>query len=59
MIGKFIYIFDEKSKDKLLSKGYELFSSDEKKHVYMFLNKEGMEFSDAGITYVISNQMTL
>jgi len=61
MNEKFIYVFDEASKDKLERAGYKLIASYEKKNTYVFANKQSdnvMNFSLDGISYFPSNKLT-
>lgn len=43
MIGmdkQFVYVFDEKSKDILLAKGFEFIKFDEQNNIFVFHNQE-------------------
>lgn len=62
MDEKFIYVFDEDSRDKLERAGYKLIASYEKKNTYVFVNERrnggNMSFSLDGISYLPSNKLT-
>lgn len=58
MDEKFIYVFDEEAKKKLLEAGYKLVASYEKKHVYVFANNNSMSFSFDNISCCYSNKLT-
>ena len=55
----FIYVMDEKSKDKLLANGYTLLKHNEKSNVWCFENKlpDQMAF-DLDINCVFSDMLT-
>lgn len=56
---KFIYVFSDDDKTKLLSLGYVLMKKDERQNVYVFENRPtDMNFSDNGIKCVFSNMLT-
>ena len=57
--AKFIYVYGTKERDVLLSMGYQLFQSDEPKHIYIFLNNEPDKLMFADISYITSNQLLL
>ncbi len=63
MDERFIYVFDEDSKDKLERSGYKLIASHKKESTYVFANKhfddeKQMNFSLDGISYFPSNKLT-
>ena len=37
--GKFIYVFDTDSRDKLLRAGYTMLAKDERSNIFIFLKK--------------------
>lgn len=55
---KFLYVFDELSRDKLLKAGLQLIASYDKKKVFIFANDRKMTFSLDGISYFPSNKLT-
>lgn len=56
---KFIYVFDEQSRDQLLKDGLRLIQSDEKKRVYVFLNSPEILFSLNGVSCIQTNTISL
>lgn len=58
MIGKFIYVFDEDSRDMMLAKHYKLMSADDKKGIYVFQNKVDVSFAATDIKCVYSDTLT-
>ena len=40
----FVYVFDEKTRDQLLSDGYELLGQNNEQHIFVFLNKDILNF---------------
>lgn len=56
---KFIYVFDEQSRDQLLKDGFRLIQSDEKKRVYVFLNSPEILFSLNGASCIQTNTISL
>ena len=57
MQGRFVYVFSQEDKEKLLSQGLELIKSDEAQHVYVFVGNDNLNFSD-DIAFVFSNTLT-
>lgn len=57
-MGNFIYVFDEDSRDRLMSKGYELLSQNDGTHTFVFLNTVNLNFEDENIQYVLSDTLT-
>lgn len=58
MTNGFIYVFSDEGRDVLLSRQYALLKSDNDKHVYVFVNKDGQIFSCDGIPYALSSTLT-
>lgn len=58
MREKFIYVFDESSRDKLLSLNYNLLKSDEREGFYVFYNKQTQNFSKNDFYFVLSDTIT-
>ena len=58
MTGRFIYTFDDNTRDRLLEKNFKLIKSDEKKKVYVFENKTNLTFDMIGMTCVYSDILT-
>lgn len=54
----FIYVFDKEARDALLKMQYELLKSDEKKEIFVFVNKERQNFACASIGYALSDTLT-
>lgn len=57
-MNSFIYVFSDDGRDRLLSMQYELLKSDNKKHVYVFVNKDKQNFARDGVPYALSNTLT-
>ena len=59
-MNNFIYCFNEKDKDNLLSKGFKLLQETivDKKEAYIFLNNKSLIF-DLKNDFVFSNQLAL
>lgn len=57
-MGIFIYVFDEKTRDQLLSKGCEMLGQNNEKHIFVFLNTGNLNFEDEDIRYVLSDTLT-
>lgn len=59
---KFIYVFGEMERDKLLEAGYQMLKEDRAQSLFIFLNKNQLEFSADDIlsdmTYVRTNTLT-
>lgn len=56
MEGKFLYVFDEETRDKLLAKNYRLMNS--KNGIYVFENKINVCFAMNDIRCVYSDTLT-
>lgn len=62
-INRFIYVFDPKTRNKLIDEGYSLLKSDERNCIYVFENKasqSGTKFSleDSELRFVLSNVLS-
>lgn len=58
MKNKFIYVFDEESRDVLLANEYKLLKSDTKNNIYVFENKSETKLSFEKMDYVLSDTLT-
>lgn len=61
MQGRFIYVFDTDSRDKLLSQNYVMLKADEHQNIYVFDNKSNFTFSNGTIfdfKFVLSDTLT-
>lgn len=58
MVGKFIYAFDENTKNKLINDGYQLLKTSDTQSVFIFKNKSGIVFNLNEGTFVLSNTLT-
>lgn len=58
MTGRFIYAFDDETKNHLLEKNYNLIKSDETKKIYVFENNTSLTFDMVGMTCVYSDILT-
>lgn len=57
-MGKFIYVIGEDARDYLITMGYHLLSRNGPKHIYVFLNQTGQNFSCTDIKFVVSDTLT-
>lgn len=57
-MGKFIYVIGEDARDHLITMGYHLLSGNEPKHIYVFLNQTGQNFSCTDIKFAVSDTLT-
>lgn len=55
---KFLYVFDQEARDKLLGDGFTLMKSNDEDGVYIFANQDTATFDLADITFVRSNTLT-
>ena len=55
---KFIYVFDNESRDLLMSKGYSMVKQDIVKNIYVFINKPEFNLSFEKTNYVMSDVLT-
>ena len=58
-MDRFIYVFDEATRNEMLKNGFEMIQSDEKKRVYVFLNRPEILFTLNGIASVRTNMISL
>lgn len=54
----FLYVIDTKSRDKLISLGYKLLKEDNKRSIWIFVNKENLTFNSADVSCVVSDTLT-
>lgn len=54
----FIYVFDEEGRNQLLALQYEMLKCDDKKSIYVFLNKERQDFSSNDFKFALSDTLT-
>lgn len=57
-MDKFIYVFTDENKQLLLAQGYTLLKSDIEREMYVFENKETLNFSLSESDYICSNILT-
>ena len=55
---KFIYVFDETAKSKMLNAGFVLLKEDADNSVYVFCAKEAQTFSSEDFSYVLSDTLS-
>ena len=53
----FVYVCDEKTRDQLLSDGYELLGQNNEQHIFVFLNKDILNFEDNDLLFVLSDML--
>ena len=56
---KFVYIFDNSDKERLVKSGYKLLKEDNINSIYVFESNTELSFAEQGIEkYVFSNVLT-
>lgn len=55
----FLYVFDKEARDALAKMGFQLFQSDDRQEVYVFLNRLDLDADAAGVRFVETNLLTL
>lgn len=55
--GKFAYVYNEKARDILLMRGYQLLKSDERNHIYVFANDRAV-FDNSDVSVLFSDTLT-
>ena len=55
---KFIYVFNDKSRDELIAAGFRLLKCDNKNEAYVFANQQEMAFELSDISFVCSDTLT-
>lgn len=58
MNGRFIYVFDDDARDKLLSAGFSMLHADNTNHAYVFAANSKLSFSFEEISYVATDTLT-
>lgn len=58
MSNKFIYVFSSHDKEQMILRGFNLIKSDAERNIYVFENKEAMQFSISEVRYVLSDMLT-
>lgn len=54
----FLYVMDVESRDKLLHLGFELLKENDKKTVWVFVNKPDQTFDSVDVPCVVSDVIT-
>ena len=54
----FLYVMDTESRDQLLSLGFELLKENDKKTVWVFVNKPDQTFDVVNVPCVVSDVLT-
>lgn len=54
----FIYVTDKENRDKLIKLGYELLKGNDRIAIWVFKNKEGLQFDVQDIKCVVSDTLT-
>lgn len=57
-MNKFLYVFSEKERDKLLALHFNLLKSDKSKHTYVFENRDELYFDLNEIHAIPSDTLT-
>jgi len=56
--GKFIYVFDSETRDKLLKAGFTLLKSDAESGAYIFAADNRLQFSLEGVEHIKTNTLS-
>ena len=59
IMQNFIYVFNKEAKEKLESMGFTLFQTDDLYDRYVFLNDPGIDIGSSGVSYILSDSLTL
>lgn len=57
-MNRFIYVFDEDAKERLLAKKYTMLKSDIRNNIYVFENKPEQHFDFKDMVYTLSDVLT-
>lgn len=57
-MGKFLYVFTQQDRDKLLLRNYVLLKSDKAKEIYIFENNDELYFDEQDINAIPSDILT-
>ena len=57
-MNKFIYVFSQSDRYKMLFKGFLLLKSDPNNNMYVFLNGGDLALDDLDISYILSDKLT-
>lgn len=57
-MNKFIYVFNEDAKKKLLEKNFTLLKSDARNNIYVFENKPEQRLNFSDMVYTLSDILT-
>lgn len=57
-MNKFIYVFSQSDRDKMLLNGFLLLKSDEQNKMYVFLNEGHSSPEGLDISYILSEKLT-
>lgn len=55
----FIYVFTKSAKETLEDMGFQLFQSDDLYETYVFLNNIDLDVAQSGVSYILSDSLTL
>lgn len=58
MNKRFIYVFSQEEKDRLLQYGFQLIKSDDEQNIFIFANNKHLDFSAEHIDVFYSNTLT-
>lgn len=58
MNKKFIYVFDEKSRDLLLAQGFTPMKFDEQNNIFAFYNEETANFTFSEVIHLLTDTIT-
>ena len=55
----FLYVFDKDARDALAKMGFQLFQSDDRQNIYVFLNSLELDANAAGVEFLESNSLIM
>lgn len=58
ILEKFICVFSEEDRDKLIAAGFRMMNHDDKQHIYTFENRGELHFALKNMAYMPTNKLT-
>lgn len=55
----FLYVFDKDARDALAKMGFQLFQSDDRQNIYVFLNSLALDANAAGVAFIESDSLIM
>lgn len=57
-MDKFIYVFTEDARDRLLADGHEMIKKDDQNNIFIFINDGKMDFSLNEVSFISSDSLS-